>query len=99
MLTGYLTQNILGGLLYGFWAFPLVSLLTAVGSTLSYLLSQIVLGEIVLERFARSNLTYLRRRVERNRDNGNLFYYLLFLRLFPFSPNWYVTAASDFVYA
>ncbi|TPX72826.1 hypothetical protein SpCBS45565_g00321 [Spizellomyces sp. 'palustris'] len=94
---GSALMNILGGVLYGFWAFPLVSFLTAVGSTFSYLLSQYLLGELVVERFARSNLNYLKRRVEANREKGNLFYYLLFLRLFPFSPNWFLNMASPFV--
>ncbi|KAI8922398.1 hypothetical protein DFJ77DRAFT_425514 [Powellomyces hirtus] len=98
-IPGSALMNILGGLLYGFWAFPLVSLLTAIGSTLCYHISQIVLGEFIVARFARSNLGYLRRRVEVNRESGNLFYYLLFLRLFPFSPNWYafLNVASPFV--
>ncbi|KAI9095456.1 hypothetical protein DFS34DRAFT_582052 [Phlyctochytrium arcticum] len=96
-IPGSALMNILGGVLYGFWAFPLVSLLTAVGSTFSYILSQLFLGELVLERFARSNLLSLRRKVESNREKGNLFYYLLFLRLFPFSPNWFLNMSSPFV--
>ncbi|KAJ3155383.1 Transmembrane protein 41A [Geranomyces michiganensis] len=96
-IPGSALMNILGGLLYGFWAFPWVSLLTAIGSTLCYRMSQIVIGEFIVARFARSNLGYLRRRVEINRESGNLFYYLLFLRLFPFSPNWFLNVASPFV--
>ncbi|KAI9017734.1 hypothetical protein BC832DRAFT_527544 [Gaertneriomyces semiglobifer] len=94
---GSAIMNILGGVLYGFWAFPWVSLLTAIGSTFSYLLSQLLLGELVVERFAGGNLRSLRHRVERNREKGNLFYFLLFLRLFPFSPNWFLNIASPFV--
>ncbi|KAI8817958.1 uncharacterized protein EV422DRAFT_499454 [Fimicolochytrium jonesii] len=96
-IPGSALMNILGGLLYGFWAFVFVSLFTAIGSTLCYLISEIVVGEMVVERFARSKLGYLRRRVEINRESGNLFYYLLFLRLFPFSPNWFLNIASPFV--
>ncbi|KAJ3003712.1 Transmembrane protein 41A [Thoreauomyces humboldtii] len=94
---GAVLSNILGGVLYGFWAFPLVSVLTAVGSTFCYLISRVVLGELIVERFARNNLGYLRRRVDVNRENGNLVYFLLFLRLFPFSPNWFLNVASPFV--
>ncbi|KAJ3299463.1 Transmembrane protein 41A [Borealophlyctis nickersoniae] len=92
---GSALMNILAGTLYGFWGFPLVSLLTAMGSTFSYWLSQLFLGELLLERFARSKLQYFRRRVEGNKQN--LFYYLLFLRLFPFSPSWFLNLASPFV--
>ncbi|RKO86380.1 hypothetical protein BDK51DRAFT_25449, partial [Blyttiomyces helicus] len=92
---GSALMNILGGTLYGFWAFPLVTFLTALGSTLSYGLSHLFLGELVLERFAHSNLSYFRKRVDGNR--GNLFYYLLCLRIFPFSPNWFLNLASPFV--
>ncbi|KAJ3011573.1 Transmembrane protein 41A [Thoreauomyces humboldtii] len=94
---GSALMNLLGGLLYGFPAFLYVSVLTAGGSTLCYVLAKGVLGEHIVGRFASSNLAYLRRRVDLNRENGNLFYYLLFLRLFPFSPNWALNVAAPFV--
>ncbi|KAJ3043319.1 hypothetical protein HDV00_005322 [Rhizophlyctis rosea] len=88
-------MNILAGVLYGFWGFWLVSILTAIGSTMSYWLSQMYLGELLLERFARGKLQYFRRHVESNKEN--LFYYLLFVRLFPLSPSWFLNLASPFV--
>lgn len=96
-IPGSTLANVLCGIVYGFWGFPLVTILTAIGSTSSYLLSKWVIGETIINKYARGSIGSLRNHVESNREKGSLFYYLLFLRLFPFSPNWFLNIASPFV--
>ncbi|KAI3645274.1 hypothetical protein MP228_011438 [Amoeboaphelidium protococcarum] len=91
--------NLLAGALFGHLnAWFLVNTLTAVGSTLSYMLSWLFLSEII-ERisFLKRQVSKFKGQVETARKNNDLLTYMLFIRMFPFTPNWLVNIASPHV--
>ncbi|XP_055346409.1 transmembrane protein 41A-like [Paramacrobiotus metropolitanus] len=91
-IPGSASLNIASGALFGFWmGFPLSCLLTAVGATNCYILSYLFGHKLVI-RFFSAKLAWLRSMIHSN--SQQLMYYLLFLRLFPASPNWFLNIAS-----
>lgn len=82
-------------------AFPLVAALTALGASNCYLLSRFLASEElvagVCARVLPGKLPQLRARLDKSRVAGELFYVLLFLRVFPFSPNWFLNLASPWL--
>ncbi|KAE8898300.1 hypothetical protein PF005_g27286 [Phytophthora fragariae] len=82
-------------------AFPLVCVLTACGASCCYLLSQNLASEdIVLslsERLLPGKLHALRHKIEDAGARGQLPFLLLFLRVFPFTPNWFLNMASPWL--
>ncbi|XP_015788458.1 transmembrane protein 41A [Tetranychus urticae] len=94
-IPGSVFMNLLSGALFGLKAgFTLACLLTATGATFCYLLSNFCGKSWISRQFSRQ-LTVLRRKVEDNRSS--LIYYLLFLRLFPMTPNWFLNIASPII--
>ncbi|CAO3648184.1 unnamed protein product [Mucor hiemalis] len=94
-IPGSVLLNLLAGYLYGITMGTIwTSLLTAGGATLAYGLA-ILVGEplIRVPWFARK-AEPLYRQVEQERQNGGLFWWLLFARLFPFSPYWFINLIS-----
>ncbi|XP_066992940.1 transmembrane protein 41A-A isoform X2 [Anabrus simplex] len=84
-IPGSALLNILGGALFGlFVGFPLCCFLTAIGASCCFLLSR-HFGKELLEK-------YFPQKVEKN--SHQLIYFLLFLRLFPMTPNWLINLAS-----
>lgn len=89
-MPGSILLNLLAGQLYGVVTATLwTSYLTAFGSTLAYFLGWWVIGPPVLE------VPWVKRRVElwqeqmdREKKAVGLFWWLLFIRLLPFSPYW-----------
>lgn len=91
-IPGSVFLNLLAGALFGAGAgFIVTSILTACGATNCYLLSKNFGKPIVIRKF-KDRLAFLQEKVEANMDC--LFYFLLFLRLFPMSPNWFLNIAS-----
>lgn len=91
-IPGSVLMNLLAGAIFGIWAgFPLVCLLTACGATFCYLLSR-AFGKVLLLEFFPERLQALQEKVKENLDS--LFFFLLFLRLFPMSPNWFLNMSS-----
>ncbi|KAG6612053.1 SNARE associated Golgi protein [Phytophthora cinnamomi] len=82
-------------------AFPLVCVLTACGASCCFLLSKnLASEEIVLslsERLLPGKLHTLRHKIEDARARGQLLFLLLFLRVFPFTPNWFLNMASPWL--
>lgn len=82
-------------------AFPLVAVLTALGASNCYLLSHFLASESVVagvcERVLPGKLPQLRAQLAHSQAAGELFYLLLFLRVFPFSPNWFLNLASPWL--
>ncbi|KAG7397990.1 Transmembrane protein 41A [Phytophthora boehmeriae] len=82
-------------------AFPLVCTLTACGASCCFLLSRSLASEeIVLsvsERLLPGKLRALRQKIEDARERGQLPFLLLFLRVFPFTPNWFLNMASPWL--
>ncbi|CAB4490419.1 unnamed protein product [Rhizophagus irregularis] len=61
----------------------------------AYLISKFI-GQPIMNQFLSNKLNYLRKQVNENRDG--LFYYLLFIRMFPLSPWWFLNIASPLLY-
>ncbi|GAA5802277.1 snare associated Golgi protein-domain-containing protein [Helicostylum pulchrum] len=94
-IPGSVLLNLLAGYLYGITMGTIwTSLLTAAGATLAYGLA-ILVGEplIRVPWFARK-AEPLNRQLEQERQSGGLFWWLLFARLFPFSPYWFINLVS-----
>lgn len=84
--------NILAGALFGTWhGLLLACVLTTVGATFCFVLSQ-AFGKQHIVRLFPDKVAMLQNKVEENRSS--LFFFLLFLRFFPMSPNWFLNVAS-----
>lgn len=89
---GSVFLNVLAGAIFGStFGFFLCSFLTACGASCCYLLARMV-GEGPLAKWFPDTLSKFRSRLEENR--AELPFFLLFLRLFPMSPNWALNMAS-----
>ncbi|XP_068945464.1 transmembrane protein 41A isoform X2 [Petaurus breviceps papuanus] len=84
--------NILAGALFGPWlGLFLCCVLASVGATCCYLLSSAFGKQLVVSYFP-DKVAMLQKKVEDNRNS--LFFFLLFLRLFPMTPNWFLNFSS-----
>ncbi|NWV86089.1 TM41A protein, partial [Dasyornis broadbenti] len=84
--------NVLAGALFGPWTgLVLCSVLTSVGATFCYLLSA-AFGKQLVVHFFPEKVALLQGKVEENRSC--LFFFLLFLRLFPMTPNWFLNLSA-----
>ncbi|XP_008572139.1 PREDICTED: transmembrane protein 41A [Galeopterus variegatus] len=84
--------NVLAGALFGPWlGLLLCCVLTSVGATCCYLLSSIFGKQLVVSYFP-DKVALMQRKVEENRNS--LFFFLLFLRLFPMTPNWFLNLSA-----
>ncbi len=83
---GSALMNVLAGAVFGVYVgFPVCCALTATGATLCYALAAFC-GRPLAEEFAPRALDAFEKRLRDNRHRLN--YFLLFLRLFPMTPNW-----------
>ena len=91
-IPGSMLLNLLAGALFG-WkvGFLLTSLLTATGATFCYLLAKF-LGKDMAEKYFPKVLLKFQHQISANQKR--LPYFLLFLRLFPCSPNWAINMCS-----
>ncbi|RKO96930.1 hypothetical protein CXG81DRAFT_15954, partial [Caulochytrium protostelioides] len=98
LIPGSALANLAGGIMYGPWAILYVSFLTAIGSAFCYGLSYWLFGEAFFERIMGKRMAPRPRwRMPTTRHvPPQLFQYLMFIRLFPFSPNWFLNLASPF---
>ncbi|XP_063239204.1 transmembrane protein 41A-like [Bacillus rossius redtenbacheri] len=91
-IPGSAVLNLLGGALFGVkHGLPLCCTLTAAGASLCYWLSHMFGAELVQSYFSRQ-LQKLRVKIEEN--SHQLVYYMLFLRVFPMTPNWLINLVS-----
>ncbi|XP_076312897.1 transmembrane protein 41A-A-like [Tachypleus tridentatus] len=94
-IPGSVFLNCLAGALFGIWfGFPMTCFLTAVGASCCYLLFKYCGKELVYQFFP-DKVKFLQNKVEENKER--LPYFLLFLRLFPMTPNWFLNMASPIV--
>eukprot|EP01138_Halocafeteria_seosinensis_P008465 gb/GECG01008651.1/.p1 GENE.gb/GECG01008651.1/~~gb/GECG01008651.1/.p1 ORF type:complete len:243 (+),score=10.10 gb/GECG01008651.1/:1-729(+) len=94
-IPGPLLLSILAGAMYPLlFAQLLILICSTTGSVLAYLLSR-TLGEELLQWCWPTMIDRFRQKVQENKDN--LFYYMLFLRLTPIMPNWFVNIACPIV--
>ncbi|XP_023932544.1 transmembrane protein 41A-A [Lingula anatina] len=91
-IPGSVFMNLLAGALFGIWpGFPLTCILTACGATFCFLLSK-TFGKAYVIHYFPDKVAKLQHMVEENMES--LFFFLLFLRLFPMSPNWFLNITS-----
>uniref|UniRef100_A0A1A8H2Y1 Transmembrane protein 41aa n=1 Tax=Nothobranchius korthausae TaxID=1143690 RepID=A0A1A8H2Y1_9TELE len=87
--------NILAGAIFGpYEGLLLACVLTTVGSTMCYLLSQAFGKHYIMNLFP-EKVSMLQKKVEDNRDC--LFFFLLFLRFFPMTPNWFLNMSAPII--
>jgi len=91
-IPGSVFLNLLGGALLGKWlGFLLTCILSATGATCCFLLAKLCGKEYIIKYFPHY-LNTIQKKIEENLDS--LFFFLLFLRLFPMTPNWFLNMAS-----
>ncbi|KAK6165804.1 hypothetical protein SNE40_022647 [Patella caerulea] len=91
-IPGSVFMNILGGALFGtVIGFPLVCLLTAIGASSCFMLSRLF-GKATIIKYFPEKLKYFQTMVKDNMES--LFFFLLFLRFFPMSPNWFMNIVA-----
>ena len=89
---GSVFLNVLAGAIFGSTSgFFLCCTLTAIGASLCYSLARAVGKDVAMNYFP-ERVERFRVRLEENRQE--LPFFLLFLRLFPMSPNWALNMAS-----
>ncbi|XP_068428760.1 transmembrane protein 41A-A [Clinocottus analis] len=87
--------NILAGAIFGpYQGLLLACVLTTVGSTMCYLLSK-AFGKCYITNLFPDKVSLLQGKIEENRDC--LFFFLLFLRFFPMTPNWFLNMSAPIV--
>ncbi|EQC30640.1 hypothetical protein SDRG_11695 [Saprolegnia diclina VS20] len=101
-IPGSVVLNLLAGVLLPLHvAFPVVCVLTMCGASCCYLLSS-TLGSrerlvAVTDYLLPGKLDTLQAKITQAQDENRLFFVLLFLRIFPFSPNWLLNIASPYL--
>ncbi|ORZ39990.1 snare associated Golgi protein-domain-containing protein [Catenaria anguillulae PL171] len=89
---GSLFMTVLGGALFPLpLALTLVATCSAVGASISYLLSDAI-GKPLVERYLAARLANWSRQVAKQRHQ--LFNYIVFLRVAPLIPNWFINLSS-----
>jgi len=87
--------SILAGFMWPWYqALPLICICSGTGASLCFLLSKIV-GQPLVARFAPEKAAAWREKVKENQDD--LFNYVLFLRITPFLPNWFINLTGPLV--
>ena len=96
-IPGPLILSIVAGALYGmWWGQLLIALCATAGATLCYCLSA-ALARPLIEKYFPSRVADLRSRVDKHREARTLPSFMLFLRLTPAVPNWFINAAAPIV--
>ncbi|KAJ3370800.1 Transmembrane protein 41A [Allomyces arbusculus] len=100
-IPGAMALNLVAGSLYGTWGSALAIFLTAVGASCCYLLSRAfgapLVKRFLIDRSPDGKVARLAARVRREHAQNHLLYYLLFLRIFPLTPNWLLNLASPVI--
>ncbi len=91
-IPGPIVLSILSGALFGgAQGFILVCICATTGACLCYTMS-LVLGKNLVKRCFEKRLLQFQASLDKNRDD--LIYYLLFLRVTPLLPNWFINISS-----
>lgn len=91
-IPGTIFLVVIGGAIFGFkLGFALAIFNSTIGASCSYLLSYFTARHFVEKLFPKK-LALFAEQIEKHRHN--LFWYLMFLRLTPLVPNWFINLAS-----
>jgi uncharacterized membrane protein YdjX (TVP38/TMEM64 family) len=91
-IPGTLFTNLVGGALFGVWAFPLHVFLSTVGSVACYTIYG-TLGRRPLEKLFPQRLDQCRRLLAAQK--GDITMYLTLLFVFPVAPHWFIKATAS----
>lgn len=94
-IPGPLILSLISGVLWPLWkSQAVIAFCATVGASLCYKLSETLrIGELLV-RANPDRAAQFRRRVEDAEASGKLLYFMLFLRISPMLPNWFVNLAS-----
>jgi uncharacterized membrane protein YdjX (TVP38/TMEM64 family) len=91
-IPGAIVLSILAGPLFGvFFGLLIVSVVATTGASMCFMLSSL-LGRDLVTRCFPTLLTKYRKQLENQKEN--LIFYLLFLRVSPILPNWFINVSS-----
>lgn len=94
-IPGSLFLSILSGFLFKFHiALTLVCMCSAIGASLCYLLSQLV-GRRLVKHYFPDRARQWSEQVDKHRNE--LLSYILFLRMTPFLPNWFINLVAPVI--
>jgi len=89
---GTIFLNVLCGALFGLKvAFVMTLLAGTAGASCAFMLSHIF-GRTILLTYFSDRLSFFRSQIDKHK--GNLFYFMLFLRISPMLPNWFINVCS-----
>eukprot|EP01080_Neovahlkampfia_damariscottae_P000490 gene490-8004_t len=95
-LPGSSMMNLLAGSLLGpFIGVPFVATLTAIGATSAYFISNLSGKELMKKHF--EHKVEMFSKIIHSQSDHHLVVYLIGLRIFPFTPNWFLNYASPVV--
>lgn len=87
--------SILGGFMWPWYqALPLICMCSGTGASMCYLMAQVV-GRPLAKKFAPVKTAEWQTKVDEHKDD--LFNYILFLRITPFLPNWFINLVGPLV--
>ena len=94
-IPGPLILSLISGVLWPLWkAQAVIAFCATLGASLCYCLSKTMkIGELIASLNS-ARAKQFRTRVEEAEESGNLLYFMLFLRISPLLPNWFVNLAS-----
>merc|ERR1712141_239668 len=93
-IPGSIFLSIVSGYLFAFpIALFLVCFCSATGASLCYLLSYLA-GRPLVQKYVPERATEWARKVERQNEQNNILGYIIFLRITPFLPNWFINIVS-----
>jgi uncharacterized membrane protein YdjX (TVP38/TMEM64 family) len=96
-IPGSFFLNLLCGALFGaFVSSVLVCTLTTIGASICYVMVK-TFGVRVVHHFFGDKLSSMRAQVRTRRQQGDLFYWCLFARIMPATPNWLLNIASPLI--
>lgn len=94
-IPGSLFLSILSGFLFPFiTAITLICVCSTLGASLCYMLSQL-LGRKIIKHYFPERAAEWAKTVNRNKND--LFNYMLFLRITPLLPNWFINLVAPVV--
>ncbi|XP_077286579.1 transmembrane protein stas [Arctopsyche grandis] len=94
-IPGSMFLSILSGFLFPFVAaLTLVCTCSAIGASLCFLLSHL-LGKKLVKKYCPQRAAKWAVAIEKNK--GNLLYYMIFLRVTPFLPNWFINLTAPII--
>jgi len=98
-IPGSALLNVMAGFIFGpVSGVPLVALLTATGASGCYALSKVMGGEMLkCSSNIQTRVMKMQQYIDGEKRAGSLFFYLITLRLFPFTPNWLLNLSAPLV--